>query len=102
MTTINREIASSLSILKFFKPVNSLPTAEQTKLLKHAVCSVNHAVKRMLEKDNCQQGNASTRKTFTVKDCANYVENGVAKAHKHFEQLNLHIVLVIPQFLNHN
>ena len=45
-----------MSILKFFKPVNSLPTAKQTGLLEHAVCSANYAIERMLEKEKCQQG----------------------------------------------
>ena len=110
---------ANMSILKFFRPVNSLPTAEQTGLPEHTVCFVKHAVKRMLEKENCQQGEdlGSGRKckytmTFTAEDCAKVVkyaaENGVAKAQKHFKQLNIsestvhYFTIVIPQFLNYN
>ena len=47
---------ANISILKFFKLVNSLPTTEQIGLSEYGVCSANHVVERMLEKQNCQQG----------------------------------------------
>ena len=82
---------ANMSILKFFKLVNTLPTTEQIGLSEYAVCSANHAIERMLEKQNCQQGEdlSSSRKrkytmTFTAENRAKVgkhaAENGVAKA----------------------
>ena len=89
-----------MSLLKYFKPGNALPTVEQTELPNHAVCSANHAVERMLEKEKCEQGEDSSgsRKckytmSFTAENRAKVgkyaAENGVAMARKHFKQLNL-------------
>lgn len=66
-----------MSLLKFFKSVNSLPSAKETELPDHAASSANCAVQKMLEKESCQCGEdpGGDRKrkytmSFTVEDCA--------------------------------
>ena len=88
-----------MSLLKLFKPVNDLPSAEQTGLPEHAVSSANRAVKTMLEKGKCQLDGPSgdhKRKytmTYTAEDRAKAgkyaAHNGVAMAWKHFKQLDI-------------
>ena len=89
-----------MSLLKFFKPVNSLPSAKETGITDHAASSANHAVQKMLEKESCKRGEDPSgdwkRKhtmSFTVEDCAQVdkyaAQSRVAVAWKHFKQLNL-------------
>jgi hypothetical protein len=79
--------------MSFFKPVSgSLPTAEQTGLPENAVHSANHAVQNMMEKEPTG-GRRKYMTTFNAEDRAKVgkyaAENGVAKAQRHFKQLDL-------------
>ena len=59
-----------MSLLHFFKPLDTLPTAEQTGLSVHAVSSANSAVQRVLDAENTDHTRARKLKytiTFTTK-----------------------------------
>ena len=76
-----------MSLFKFLKPLSDrLPTAEETSLPENAVRSANNAVQNMQRKRKYTT-------TFTAEDRAKVgkyaAENGVAKAQRHFKQLNL-------------
>ena len=81
-----------MSLFKFLKPLSGrLLTAEETSFPENAVCSANNAVQNMQRKEPA--GGRKYTTTFTVEDRAKVgkyaAENGIAKAQRHFKQLNL-------------
>ena len=84
-----------MSLLRFFKPLGQLPTADQTGLPAHAVTSANSAVKRALDGEDTDRARRKRKYTtiFTPEDRAKVgkyaAQNGVAKAQKNFRKLNL-------------
>ena len=88
-----------MSLFKFLKPLSGrLPTAEETSLPENAVRSANNAVQNMQRKEPA--GGRKYTTTFTAEDRAKVgkyaAENGVAKAQRHFKQLNLSGNVCVP------
>ena len=85
-----------MSLLRIFKPLGQLPTADQTGLPTHAVSSANSAArKRALDGEDTDRAKWKQKyaTTFTPEDRAKVgkyaAQNGVAKAQKNFRKLNL-------------
>ena len=83
-----------MRLLRFFKPLDTLPTTEQTRLSVHTVSSANSAVQRVLHEQNVDRTRAHKRNDnihsggpCKVGEYA--AQNGVARAQNHFQQLNL-------------
>ena len=84
-----------MSLLKYFKPVDKLPTVEETRLPAQAVSAVNSAVERALGSADvdCVKRKRKYMKTFTGEDRAKVrqyaAENGVTRAQSQFKAMNL-------------
>ena len=85
-----------MSLLHFFQPLDTLTIAERTGLPVHAISPANSAVERVLGGESPDRKRAHKRRyttTFIAEDCAKVgkyaAQNRVAKAQKHFQQLNL-------------
>ena len=87
---------SSISLLNFFKPIDSLPTAEQTGLPSNVVSAANRAVEKTLRGSDGDDDHKRPRKyttMFTSEDRAKLgqyaAQNGVVRARRHFQSINL-------------
>ena len=90
------KVVDRMSLFQYFKRQDGLPTAKETGLTPHATAEANRAVEKVLADDvTIRKGKRRYTTDFSSEDRAKIgkfaVENGNAKAVKHFKSTYQHL-----------